>query len=342
VRTRRRIATIAAASGVVAGWAVLAAREVAWSGRLGMSIGAAFPYLVVVPGAAAVLAVVGRNKWIAAAAIATVIGFGATQLPLYVGGPGVAGPDAPLRVLTSNMRYGRADADELVRLVRERDVDVLAVQEITADASRRLEAAGLSELLPYALLKPEPGAQGTGIFSRYPLDQLLVPGAYNNPPTAATVHFASGGQTVDVVFASVHPRSPLPTYTPVWSNELEHMAAWADSIDGPVILAGDFNATNDHAQMREFFDRGYLDGAARAGGGYLATFPSDSRLPPLIAIDHVLTRGGPVTTDIASITVGGTDHRAVLATVALPVADQPPAARAVAGGRAPTSTTATA
>ena len=111
----------------------------------------------------------------------------------------------------------------------------------------------------------------------------------------------------------------MATDDATWSEELGRLARWADSLAGPVILAGDFNATDDHAQMRRFGELGYVDGAERAGAGYLATYPSDQWHPPLVAIDHVLTRGGPVVTAIESRTIHDTDHRALLATVAVPL-----------------------
>ena len=69
-------------------------------------------------------------------------------------------------------------------------------------------------------------------------------------------------------------------------------------VDSRTILAGDFNATNDHAQMRCFAADGYVDGAARVGAGYLATYPSDGWRRPIVALDHVKTRGGPLVTAI--------------------------------------------
>lgn len=314
----RLAATIAGGVGIATGVIVLAVRQVGWTSRPGMVVSVLAPYLGAAPIVGTAFALAGRQRVLTAAGIATVLWFGATQVPLYVGGPGVDGPDVPLRVLSSNLRYGEADAAHLVQLVRDGDIDVLAVQELTAASARRLEESGIGTVLPYAVLNPLPRANGVGLYSRFPLTALAVPGTYENPPVAATVTLVRDGARVPMTIASVHPRAPWPDSTPQWSDELTRLAEWADGIDGPVVLAGDFNATNDHEQMRRFFDHGYIDGASRAGAGYLATYPSDRRYPPLIAIDHVLTRGGPITTAIRSITVRDTDHRAVQATVAVP------------------------
>jgi len=315
----RRAAGVVGGAGIATGLAVLAVRQVGWTSRLGMVLSTMTPYLGIAPVAGTALAAASRQKVLSAAGVATVLLFGASQLPLYVGGPGVDGPSVPLNVLTSNLRYGFADTDQLVEEVRQRGVDVLAVQELTDDAVERLAASGIDDVLPYELLTPGGGAGGAGIYSRFPLDKLAVPVAFHNPPVLATITVVRDGVRVPVTVASVHPPAPWPNSTHEWSDELDRLAEWTDGFPGPVVLAGDFNATNDHDQMRRFYDNGYIDGAARAGGGYLATYPSDRRYPPLIAIDHVLTRGGPVTTKIKSITIGGSDHRAVLATVAVPL-----------------------
>jgi endonuclease/exonuclease/phosphatase (EEP) superfamily protein YafD len=79
-----------------------------------------------------------------------------------------------------------------------------------------------------------------------------------------------------------------------------------------VVVAGDFNATVDHAQFRDLLDHGYADAAESSGAGYLPTYPTDRWYGPLIGIDHVLFRG--MQADSAdTYDLPGSDHRAVLA-----------------------------
>ena len=56
------------------------------------------------------------------------------------------------RVMTLNCRYGRANAAAIVGAVKEHDVAVLALQELTDDLVAALDEAGLSDLLPYRQL----------------------------------------------------------------------------------------------------------------------------------------------------------------------------------------------
>ncbi len=84
------------------------------------------------------------------------------------------------------------------------------------------------------------------------------------------------------------------------------------------ILAGDFNATLDNAELRRVVDHGYEDAAAETGTGLRATWPSGRRFPPPVTIDHVLadTRAG--WREVRVYPVPHSDHRAVLAEVVLP------------------------
>jgi endonuclease/exonuclease/phosphatase (EEP) superfamily protein YafD len=83
------------------------------------------------------------------------------------------------------------------------------------------------------------------------------------------------------------------------------------------VAAGDLNATPDIVQFRDLLVDGYADAAQQAGAGMTLTYPADRWYPPLIAIDHVLTRDAVATT-ADTIHISDTDHRALLVTVQVP------------------------
>jgi endonuclease/exonuclease/phosphatase (EEP) superfamily protein YafD len=105
--------------------------------------------------------------------------------------------------------------------------------------------------------------------------------------------------------------------TPSWEWGVRNQAR-GDAPGPPRILAGDFNATLDHAELRRLLDTGYTDAAAEVGAGLKGTWPHGRRFPPPVAIDHVLadSRAGVKAFSVHAIT--GTDHRAVLAELVLP------------------------
>ena len=53
------------------------------------------------------------------------------------------------------MGFGNGSAESLVALARSTRADVLSVQELTPELVRRLDAAGLGELMPHYVLADE-------------------------------------------------------------------------------------------------------------------------------------------------------------------------------------------
>lgn len=238
-----------------------------------------------------------------------------TQLPLYLGSARPDGPSTEVTVLTVNLHYGSGDPASVVRLARDLDVDVLALEELTAESRLAMEDAGLDELLPHSVAAPDIGPRGNGVWSRHPLDPVAVPDGFRRTPVA--VEMDLGEQTVFV--AVVHPPSPFPANTPEWSAELGRLADWLGPLDGPIIVAGDFNATYDHRPFRDLLATGLRDAAEQVGAGFLPTYPAHRRrIPLLITIDHVLSGGGVVAVDLQRVDVDDTDHAGLLAVLAVP------------------------
>ena len=87
----------------------------------------------------------------------------------------------------------------------------------------------------------------------------------------------------------------------------------------PRVLAGDFNATLDHGELRRLLDRGYRDAAEQAGTALRPTWPADrSLIPALVTIDHVLADRRIRVASARTVAIPGSDHRGVLAVLVLP------------------------
>lgn len=121
-----------------------------------------------------------------------------------------------------------------------------------------------------------------------------------------------------LVFA-VHPVPPWPRHPQAWVRELaaiRQMLAKIPDDDGPVVVAGDFNATFDHKRYRDLLSGPYRDAAMEVGAGHLASYHADWRLPPVIAIDHILVRDAAVT-EVGLVDLPGSDHRGIRASLML-------------------------
>jgi endonuclease/exonuclease/phosphatase (EEP) superfamily protein YafD len=224
-----------------------------------------------------------------------------------------------LNVLTVNFHLGAADAEAVVDLIRAGDVDLLSAQELTGAASGRLRRAGIDALLSERELSLAPeGSSGAGLYSRYPLRQLEdVPGGISRMLRARIR--VPGAAGVEIV--AVHPFPPTERNASNWRQGLEALPRAED--DGPVrILAGDFNATFDHAEFRDLVGSGYVDAAAAQGKGLAATWPADRTWAPPVTIDHVLADERVHVAGAEIVEVPGSDHRAVLADLVLPAAER--------------------
>jgi endonuclease/exonuclease/phosphatase family metal-dependent hydrolase len=307
-----------AVAGGLAAWAVA---RVTAADRVDRIAGPVTALLSFTPQAAAIaplaalgLGVSGRKgpavtAALAAAALGAVTGARATRRPQ----PKANGP--VLRVLTINVLCGRADPEAVVALVRRIGADVLFLQELTDDAVTRLGQAGLDDLMPQNITELRgSGSLGSGIYSRFSLSQgrPLAP-THAAQPTA--VLGLPGGEAVEL--GCVHPRAPLPPSPQGVARWRQELAVLPPPAELPRVLAGDFNATLDHAPFRSLLRHGYADAALQAGNALTPTWGSLGK-HAVITIDHVLVDRRCAVLASSVYAVPGTDHRAVYAEIRLP------------------------
>lgn len=226
-----------------------------------------------------------------------------------------AAEQSRLTVMTLNCRYGRADANAIVDLVRERRVRALALQELSADLVDRLEAAGLGTLLPYRSLgedRPDDNGGFNGIWTAYePAKAERC--AVRIPAAQTPAVIIAMGDTL-VRFVCAHTFSPMRGVRQ-WSEGIRGLAGltldtfndrlvghgdredeWHGRTSGMrrvTVAMGDLNSGIDHASFRELLRAGWRDAALDEARGKRATFPRWLPWPRLV-LDHVLVfEGGP-------------------------------------------------
>jgi endonuclease/exonuclease/phosphatase family metal-dependent hydrolase len=219
-----------------------------------------------------------------------------------------------LIVMTANLYVGRADAVTLVNMVRDHSVEVLSLQELSPDMVKDLERAGIDSVLPYRIFEAQRGASGSGLASKYPLRQTQIadPATFAQP--SAIVDLPG---VVDPEVMAVHTAPGVePDWTATWRAELADLPD-ADFKIRPRLLLGDFNATLDHADLRDVISRGYADAAERRGSGMTPTWPAGI-WPPPVAIDHVLVDARSEVISYQVYDLPGSDHRAIVSELNLP------------------------
>jgi endonuclease/exonuclease/phosphatase (EEP) superfamily protein YafD len=308
----------------VAGLA-LASRYLPITNHVLLLTAAVSPYLMLCGPLSVVLLTLARRWILAVVAGGLTIATLAVQLPLYRGSDTLRTAGVGLRVISANLREGQADPGYLVRSAREQ-ADVIAFQELTPHEVDRLSAAGLDATFPYRWLDPHAGASGVGVWSRSPMHAAKRIGGYTFALVSAQIHIA--GISTDPTVVVAHTTGPWPQPIDGWRRDLDRLPATLLEVaeqtgGGPVIVAGDLNSTTDMRPFRGLLRNGYRDAAEQSGAGIEPTFPADWRLPPFIAIDHILTRSCTATS-LRTIKIPGSDHRGLAATVMMPPSSPSP------------------
>ena len=307
-----------AVAGCAAGWAVArltGADRFRAVEQVAVPLVALTPQATVAAGLAALL-LRGKGPSATAALAGAALAAGVAPRAIPSRQPPADGP--VLRVLTINLLEGRAAGGQLVELVRSTGADVLFLQELSEDAVCRLKQSGLSDLLPHEVTDIIGYRyRGSGIYARYPLRPGLTIGpSYASQPTARLD--LPWGRSVQLV--CVHPHPPMPPWhapaAPRWRYEL---AALPPPGDLPVILAGDYNATLDHAEFRRLLRLGHVDAASQVGNGLVPTWgPEPHGRPALLPFDHVLIDPRCAVLATSTHEIADSDHRALYAELRLP------------------------
>jgi len=272
-------------------------------------------YVVVGVAVVAAVAALRMRGWFDAALISTlatlclvVPGLGGAPRPLPDGG-------VPVRVLVLNVHTSNRAFDRVGALIEELAPDVVGLVEV----DQRWIDALAPALTGYAGRIEEPRADnfGVALYARRPLAGGVELLGGTLPTAVATLDL--GGATL--AFLLTHPLPPVRSaQLDAQLAQLDAVAARALAIAGPVVVAGDLNAT---PWSRPFVR--LLDGArlcdTRAGRGVQATFPAALALVR-IPIDHVLAsceigvRARWIERDV------GSDHLPVVVELVVPRSDR--------------------
>jgi len=321
-QTSMRISAVVAACSLAICTFALVTRARPLRNPIELVAAVASPYASLLAFAVLAASALQRRMLLSAAAFALVMVTLAVQVHWhYLGRPSSHVAGEVIRVLSANLRKGQADARFVADLANA-SADIVAVSELTPDELQRLVDAGIGESFPHSLLRPEPGAGGIGLWSRFVLTGVEPPDRDEITVVAARVRVP--GVQLDPIAVSLHITSPINAqsgYFRRWQRGITDAQAKLDYFaelagQAPVIVAGDFNSTPDMRQFRDLLSNGYRDAVEQAGAGWSPTFPSGSWFPPMITIDHVLTRNATATS-VRTVYVPGSDHRAVVTAVRL-------------------------
>lgn len=300
---------------------IMAARQTGLAFAFLPTLVAALPLLVPLLVVAVVLGVLSRHKVVSLIAAACAIVISAWWLPVFTPGPtsvlAASEHTAPrLRVLAFNAMGSPATASGVVAQVKQHQVNVLILSECGPALRRLLEKQGITQVLPHRVGTTT--VNGLVVWSSHPLSQRdVVPLSYGGE-VVDVAGFGADKLTTLRIFAA-HPMSPRWNMGSVWAADQRHIMLVARGLPEKALIVGDLNMTRDHLPFRRLQSLGFVDALDATASGWQPTWSLGSGNPGLATIDHILGRGVGFY-DYQTVSIKGSDHHAVLATVTIPSA----------------------
>lgn len=213
-------------------------------------------------------------------------------------------------VTSLNIRGELGNADDI--LAQAQSSDVLVLLETTPGAIRALRSAGIEQEFAYRAGENSRGS-ASAIYSRFPLSAVQPLPQTSFQMWEATAQVPQIGA---VRIIAAHPCNPF-CGSGYWPSEHALLQRVIRSdLSQPLVVAGDFNAVDDHLPMRDLYALGLRSATDIVGAGWLPTYPANTALPAVIPIDHILLDDQLTATSITRFRAGGTDHLGLRATIA--------------------------
>jgi endonuclease/exonuclease/phosphatase (EEP) superfamily protein YafD len=224
-----------------------------------------------------------------------------------------------LRIFDVNTDDALRFSPGYVQAIEHDRPDLITLEEFEPSAWRGMQASGVLAQFPHQCAAPSDGAIGFALVSRYPLtgchELKVLFGGWQVPyMVEATLWTPEGPVTLRLV----HTLAPFPSTFGEWKSALAAVdRSVSASSDSRMLMIGDFNASWDSKGFAALVHDGLTDGAAARGEATEMTWPNGAIVPPFVRIDHVLTGSDLAVTGIFVKPGFGTDHRYVVATVAI-------------------------
>ncbi len=217
-------------------------------------------------------------------------------------------------VTSANINKSNNDLSNVVARLWAADPDILLLLEVTGENISSLQP--LIQRYPHRIVNLNIGSSGTGmvLISEFKiLDQTVIKySEFGNMLVSTTMKI----QDKTISFYGVHFPKPVNfSEFPERTNQIVSLARHIREQTGPVIIAGDFNATPFSPIFKKLLNDSELKDT-REGFGWLPSWPA--YFPPLwIPIDHILVSRDIVVHMRETGPYIGSDHYPVFAELSL-------------------------
>ncbi len=219
--------------------------------------------------------------------------------------------DNEITVMTANVLLGHGRPEDIAANMSEADPDIAIFQEVDRGFMERLAQEPSSDRWPERS-NEQPDATGSVVvWSKWPMSDVRF-SFIANSLAQATIDAPQGRFDI----AGVHVTAPVtPERLDRWHDQHQHLGRIPT--DRPTVMAGDFNATEDHRPFRRLLAQGWTDVHDNKGCGPDLTWPANALPHPVMRLDHILVTDH---FDVASVELAdpaGSDHFPVVAKIQL-------------------------
>ena len=224
-------------------------------------------------------------------------------------------PHEPFRIMSSNVLFKNHSPRLAAETIMATNPDVIVLVEVSLAVALHVD----KQRYPYELVFSRIDDRGLGydlrVLSRHPLEH------YDDA--------AAGGRFFPLIRVSLHDSNLTltPVHTaaphrvcdkPYWRAELAGLGESLRYVQGPLVVCGDFNASLSHRPMARFIKSARLSSVLARHGRALRGTWGPRGIVALLPIDHVLVSQDVSSLAIDVVRVPGSDHRALVADIAVP------------------------
>ncbi len=226
-----------------------------------------------------------------------------------------SGPPAPtreaaeLKIFSANLHSRNVQHKAMLAEIAAADPDLILLQEYSSPWQAALSDQKFRERYPHRLGQVREDAFGIGIYSKWPfLDASLW---MTGQVPQAEVVIALGSRPVRVI--NWHPLPPRNrAYFTVWQQQYHQLWERLTPRDEPLLIVGDFNATQHAEPLRRFAQSGYRSAHEVSGRGYAVTWPNGTAWIPPMRLDHAMMSGHFECMAIREGVGRGSDHKPLI------------------------------
>jgi endonuclease/exonuclease/phosphatase (EEP) superfamily protein YafD len=248
------------------------------------------------------------------------------RFDLPVTAPGDTPAKSPsLRIFFANVLQGSQEYDAMFQEVADADPDVLIFAEWGWAWDKAFKQSPVSADYAYGNSVTRPHYGMVNVFSKLPIKNELM--NFIDGRLVDTVDLPIGSQTLRVI--GLHAARPLAPdqrdYLSYWTQMIARLSAET----GPLVVIGDFNATEHSLFYWQLKSMGLRSVHDDRGRGYATTWPNDMLGISLIRIDQAFLSREVECQRIVEGRGSGSDHKPVIVDVRVRGSVQvpPPAAK---------------